>query len=79
MSDRECETPGHFRYDSEMLANNAVTLHRLASPDCEGIYAFPCMDHFHIGHRKPSQSARCKASSPTRPHSKRAAKAQRTL
>ena len=56
----ECP-PGHLVYDSEMLAENAVTLHQLSLPDCPGgIHVFPCGDHFHIGHRRASQGDRCK-------------------
>ena len=56
-------------YLSQMLADNAVELHHLSCPDCTTIGAFPCEDHWHIGHdgltaEARAQAARCKAAHP---------------
>jgi hypothetical protein len=53
----------HIPYGSEMLATNAATLHGFGLPDCQGVTVFPCGDHFHIGHDKPSHSRHCKEAS----------------
>jgi len=50
----------HLHYDSQTLAENAVTLHLLSLPNCGGIDWFPCGDHFHIGHRSIAIGNRCK-------------------
>lgn len=42
--------PDHLEYLSQMLADNAVILHKMIHPTCVGIQAFPCGDHWHIGH-----------------------------
>lgn len=42
--------PDHMEYLSQMLADNAVTLHSFTHPGCTGIRAFECGDHWHIGH-----------------------------
>jgi hypothetical protein len=41
---------GHTVYLSEMVADNAVTLHQFKHPQCTSIQRFSCGDHFHIGH-----------------------------
>lgn len=56
-------------YLSQMTADNAVTLHQLSCPDCTTIAAYPCGDHFHIGHDGLTAEARhaaaaCKAEHP---------------
>lgn len=50
MPRNECP-PDHTEYLSRMLAENAATLHSFIHPECPGIQAFRCQDHFHIGHR----------------------------
>lgn len=54
--------PNHTEYGSEFLGNNAVTLHRMKNPYCEGVMMFPCGDHFHVGHTEPAIGQRCKAN-----------------
>jgi hypothetical protein len=54
--------PRHLAYLSSMLATNAVTLHRLAYPECGGYGSWPCGDHFHVGHSSPEVGDRCKAA-----------------
>lgn len=44
-----------------MLAENAAELHRLEYPQCGGIHAFPCGDHFHVGHMRKSLGLACRA------------------
>lgn len=48
-------------YLSQMLADNAVELHRLAAPECTTIQAFPCGDHWHLGHSGLTADERRKA------------------
>lgn len=50
-------------YLSQMLAENAVVLHQLSAPECTTIQAFPCGDHFHIGHDGLTPEARARAAS----------------
>lgn len=57
-ADRVCP-PGHVEYPSEMVANNAVTLHMFVHPGCTKIEAFECGDHWHIGHHSPLDKANC--------------------
>jgi hypothetical protein len=54
---------GHhtWSYGSQALAENAVILHRLSLPNCEGIEWYPCGDHFHIGHPSLAAGGRCKS------------------
>lgn len=47
--ERTCP-PDHIEYLSEMLAENALTLHDFMHPGCVGIQKFRCGDHWHIGH-----------------------------
>lgn len=54
----ECAT--HVDYDSQQLADNAVILHEMAFPYCQGIHAFECENHFHIGHRSRRIGEQCK-------------------
>lgn len=58
-SEERC-LPGHTSYASAMLATNAVTLHVTAFLHCEGFHAWPCGDHYHVGHRTPATGRRCK-------------------
>lgn len=51
----------HVAYGSQMLADNAVTLHLMRCPWCVSIEAFACGDHFHIGHRNAKKGRDCKA------------------
>lgn len=56
-------------YLSQMLADNAVQLHKLSSPGCTTIEAYPCGDHYHLGHdgltpEARSKAATCKAERP---------------
>ena len=53
--------PDHVAYGCQQMADNAVTLHGIAYPFCEGIRAFPCGDHFHIGHPKRESGRMCRA------------------
>ena len=54
--------PRHVEYLSAMLADNAVVLHGIANPSCQGFAAFPCGDHYHVGHTSPEVGNRCKAA-----------------
>lgn len=56
--------PDHDEYPSEFVAENAATLHRWIAVGCELIEAFPCGDHWHIGHRSHVAGELCKASYP---------------
>lgn len=49
----------HTEYLSQSVADNAVTLHQFKSPDCTDIRAFPCGDHFHIGHTSKAAKDKC--------------------
>lgn len=60
LSARPCP-PKHTVYLSQMVADNAVTLHRFQNPDCTSITTFPCGDHFHIGHNTKAGKERCMA------------------
>ncbi len=61
MSTEACACPPkHVEYLSEGLALNAVTLHKMRNPNCEGAEWFPCGDHFHIGHHTALQGYACK-------------------
>lgn len=48
-------------YASHTLASNATELHALMCPKCEGTQAYPCGDHWHIGHVSRAAGDRCKA------------------
>lgn len=52
----------HTTYLSQAVADNAVTLHLFKSPHCTTINAFPCGDHFHIGHTSKAGKEACIAS-----------------
>lgn len=62
MSVRDCPEGKHVAYLSQMLADNAVTLHLMLSPTCTTIQAFECGDHFHIGHTTRAGKADCLAA-----------------
>lgn len=52
---------------SEATAANMVELHRMSAPECTAINAYPCGDHFHIGHDSSTPEAKaagaaCKAA-----------------
>lgn len=51
----------HVEYGSQMLADNAITLHLMRCPWCVSIEVFACGDHFHIGHNDPKLGKDCKA------------------
>lgn len=53
-----CDT--HVDYLSQMLADNAVTIHQLRHPNCGGFHSFPHGDHFHVGHPSVSVGLACK-------------------
>lgn len=71
-------------YLSQMLADNAVQLHKLSAPDCTTIAAYACGDHYHIGHDGLTSEARekaasCKAAHPfCRPYRTQARRRQRS-
>lgn len=50
-------------YLSQMVAENAVALHKLSAPECTTIAAYPCGDHWHIGHDGLTAEARARARS----------------
>lgn len=52
--------PQHTAYPSREVAQNAVTLHRWAFPNCPGFETWECGDHHHVGHPAPSDGYRCK-------------------
>lgn len=56
-----CAGTEKVEYLSEAVANNAVQLHLLSAPDCTTIAAYPCGDHWHIGHDGLTTEARAKA------------------
>lgn len=64
-----CDAADKVDYLSQMLAENAVQLHKLSAPECTTIAAYQCGDHWHIGHdgRTPAAKAQaraCKAAHP---------------
>lgn len=56
-----CPGESHNPYNSEWLADNAATLHVMANPNCGGIEAFGCEDHWHIGHHTATLGQQCKS------------------
>lgn len=52
--------PRHAAHASEMLADNAAALHRIAFPNCPGYNAWPCGDHWHTGHTSYVNGQACK-------------------
>ena len=54
---------GHTVYLSQMLADNAVTLHRIRDAHCPAYSAFPHGDHWHVGHPSKGDGDICKAAS----------------
>lgn len=49
-------------HGSQHLAENAVVLHGLSFPECPGtMQAYPCGDHWHIGHLQQGAGVECKA------------------
>lgn len=56
-----CDDVEKVDYLSQMLAENAAELHKLSAPECTTIAAYPCGDHFHIGHDGLTAEARAKA------------------
>ncbi|WP_374457727.1 hypothetical protein [Nocardioides sp.] len=56
-----CDDVEKVDYLSQMLADNAVELHKLTAPGCTTIAAYPCGDHWHIGHDGLTAEARAKA------------------
>lgn len=63
-SERDCPA-NHTEYLSEFVASNAVTLHLFQNPTCTTIQAFPCGDHWHIGHVTKAGKAACIAAQAT--------------
>lgn len=66
-----CDVTDKPEHPSRMVAENAVELHKWSAPDCTTINAYPCGDHFHIGHDGATPAlkaagARCKARHPFR-------------
>lgn len=64
-----CDHADKVEYLSQMLADNAVELHRMSAPDCTTITAYPCGDHWHLGHdghvpNAKERRAACKAAHP---------------
>jgi hypothetical protein len=64
-----CDCVDKVEYLSNMLADNAVELHHFSAPECTTIAAYPCGDHWHIGHDGLTAAARraaraCKAAHP---------------
>jgi len=57
---------GKSEHLSRMLAENAVELHRWTAPDCTTIEAYPCGDHYHVGHSSHAAGEACKAAHPFR-------------
>lgn len=53
--------PGHTAYPSALVADNAVQLHTMAFRYCGGFHAWPCGDHFHVGHPDHDTGDHCKA------------------
>lgn len=64
--------PGHLVYGSQQVATNATELHKMSSPWCSSIEAFPCADHFHIGHSNKEGRELCRAESEKRTEQKAA-------
>lgn len=67
-----CDHVDKVEYLSQMLADNAVELHHFSAPECTTIGAYPCGDHFHIGHSgltsdERARAAACKAAHPFTP------------
>lgn len=58
-AERSCPEGKHIEYLSQMLADNAVILHKFLSPTCDTIVAFECGDHFHIGHTSKAGKTAC--------------------
>lgn len=54
-----CEKQDKVEYLSSWLAWNAVWLHELAHPGCAAVNAYPCGDHWHIGHTSRRAKAEC--------------------
>lgn len=64
-----CERVHKLDLLSEATAANMVKLHKISAPDCTTINAYPCGDHFHIGHDGSTAAlralaAKCKAEHP---------------
>jgi hypothetical protein len=49
----------HHPHASQMLADNMVTLHFMANPNCGGFSSFKCGDHWHVGHNGVKAKAQC--------------------
>lgn len=65
-----CRWPHKTEYPSRALAENAAVLHTMASLDskCTDVNAYPCGDHWHVGHTSRRAAKRCKTElQPTRP------------
>ena len=52
--------PGHTAYPSQVVAENAVELHRWAHPYCHGFHTWPCAEHWHAGHASGKAGRECK-------------------
>lgn len=52
--------PHHTPYPSELVADNAVALHGIAFRYCRGYHAWPCDDHWHVGHPDTTTGEHCK-------------------
>lgn len=57
-----CEQVDKLDYLSQAVAENAVVLHKLSAPDCTTIAAYPCHDHWHLGHSGLNADERAKAA-----------------
>lgn len=57
--------PRHVEYLSQMLADNAMTLHSFIHPGCPGTDRWECGDHWHIGHKTKEDKQICVATTPT--------------
>lgn len=69
--------PGHTAYPSEQVATNVVELHRIAHVHCGGFEAWPCGDHWHVGHPSAAVGQACKSDPGHRSRRARLAAARR--